>query len=151
MPLIDILMADESDAPAIGNSTYRLETFPGIAAKHVDQVKLAKLALILDGLVPNTPALLEVIRTFTMLHESSDDGPWVYMIPDQLVAKLAGLDAERRTEVAKAWASNGDFIGAGWEGTAVKEFVDAISGLASGRKGSGVVVPGGIDSRPLFQ
>jgi hypothetical protein len=131
MPLIDILMADESDAPAIGNSIYPLETFPGIAAKQVDQVKLAELALILDGLVPNTPAVVEMVETFTMLHESSDEGPWVYMIPDQLVAELAGLDAERRTEVAKAWASKGDFKGAGWEGTAAKEFVDAISGLAS--------------------
>jgi hypothetical protein len=130
MPLIDILMADESDAPAIGNSISPLETFPGIAAKQVDQVKLAKLSLILDGLVPDTPAVIDLVKTFTMLHESSDEGPWVYMIPDRLVAKLAGLDAERRTEVAKAWASKADFMGAGWEGTAVKEFVDELSGLA---------------------
>lgn len=55
-----------------------------------------------------------------MLHEDSDDGPWVYVIPDQLVDKLAGLDAERRTEVANAWASEQEFRRDGWEGTTVK-------------------------------
>jgi len=131
MPLIDIVMAEENDASAIGSSTSPLETFPGIAAKHIDQVKLARLALILNGQVLNTPAVLDVVRTFTMLHEASDDGPWVYGIPDQLVAKLAGLDAERRTEVAKAWASEHEFKRDGWEGITVKQFVDALSGLAS--------------------
>jgi hypothetical protein len=131
MPLIDIVMADESDAAAIGSSNSPLETFPGIAAKHIDQVKLAKLSLILNGQVLNTPAVLEVVRTFTMLHEDSDDGPWVYVIPDQLVAKLAGLDAEGRTEVAKAWASEDEFRRDGWEAITVKQFLDALSGLAS--------------------
>ena len=73
MPLIDIVMADENDAPAIGSSISPLETFPGIAAKHIDQVKLAKLAVILNGHVLNTQAVLEMVRTFTMLHDDAHD------------------------------------------------------------------------------
>jgi hypothetical protein len=131
MPLIDILIADESDAATIASSHAPLESFPGIPAKDIDHAKLAKLALILNGLAITTPAVRETVRSFRQLHESSEDGPWVYKVPDELAGKLAGLSSERRAEVTQAWAREEEFARDAWDGTQVAEFVDSISDLAT--------------------
>jgi hypothetical protein len=130
MPLFDLVVADETEADAVGSAHAPTKIFPGIAAKDIDHVKLAKLALILDGVPLDTPAVIDVVRSFAPLHESSEDGPWVHRVPDRLVAALVSLDERRRGDVARAWAGVEEFERDGWDGAAVAFFLDSLCGLA---------------------
>ncbi len=130
MPLIDLVVADETEAEAVGGADAPTRTFPGIEAKDIDPVKLAKLALILDGVPLSTPAVLSAVKSFELLHERSDDGPWVHRVPDRVVAALGSLDEGRRAAVAGTWAGVEEFGRDGWDKPAVSRFLDSLCGLA---------------------
>ena len=140
MPLTDFVVADERDAEAVCSADARTSIFPGIPAKDIDHVKLAKLALILDGAPLDTPAVIDVVKSFALLHETSEDGPWIYRVPDRLVAVLGSLDESRRGAVAKAWARIEEFGLDGWDGAAAACFLDSLCGLAEEARARGKVL-----------
>ena len=39
-----------------------------------------------------------------MVRELSEDGPWIFQLPDELIELLALLDANRTQRIAAAWA-----------------------------------------------
>jgi hypothetical protein len=130
MPLIELLIANDTEAKAVGSTNAPSRTFFGIEAKHIDPIKLAKLALILNGVPLDTTTVSSVVKSFAMLHEASDDGPWVCRVPDSLVADLASLSKERRTGIGTTWAGIREFELDGWEKTDVARFLDSLCELA---------------------
>ncbi len=136
MPLIDLVVADESEAQGVGAAGAPIKTFLGIEAKDIGPVKLAKLALILDGVPLDTPTVINAVQSFALLHESSEDGPWVLRVPNRLVAALGSLDVASRVAVAGAWASVEEFARDGWDTSAVSHFLDSLCGLAEETQGA---------------
>jgi hypothetical protein len=130
MPLIDIVVADDIEAEAVGQAVAPASTYFGIEVRHVDQVKLSKLSLILDGVPVATPAVVDVVRSFTLLHEGSEDGPWVYRFPDRLFTALATLAGSSRVPVSAAWAGIEEFKQDRWDEPTVSRFLDSLCGLA---------------------
>jgi hypothetical protein len=70
------------------------------------------------------------VRKFDFLYENSDDGPWVYRVPEELVKLLATLDDTRQVNVAKSWAATDEFLLDRWPSSAVAEFLAEICDLA---------------------
>jgi hypothetical protein len=124
--LTDLVVADESEAPAVGGSSVPWHTWLGIDAKGIDHVKLAKLMSILLGL----PYQNSFAAEFAQLHEQSEDGPWVFKVPTRLVAALATLDEHRVTQVAIEWSKIQEFALDRWPTSAVDEVLKRISSLA---------------------
>jgi hypothetical protein len=125
--LTDIVIANESEAKAIATSSVPSREWPGIDAKGIDQVKLGTLWALLTG---QDFKVESVVNEFVTLHEVSEDGPWVFRVPPQIVKLLADLDDERANTTALAWAATDEFVLAQWEGGAVRSILDELRSLA---------------------
>ena len=128
--LTELVVADESEAPAVGGSSVPSHTWPGIDAKGIDQVKLAKLMSILLS----QPYQNSFVAEFTQLHEQSEDGPWVFKLPPRLVTALAALDEHWLMQVAMEWSQIQEFMLDRWPASAVDEVLKGVSHLRHSRR-----------------
>jgi hypothetical protein len=103
--LTDWVIANKSEAEAVGKSIVPIKKWPGIDAKGIDQVKLATLWGILSG----APYQESWIEEMLPVYSASDEGPWVSVIPQGLVDGLASLEKQRFAEVARDWAQTEEF------------------------------------------
>src|SRR6266566_5252179 len=92
--LSDIVIADKSEAEAIGASKNPSAEWEGAAWKTIDPVKLGTLWSILRGEPLDLDGVMAKVREIQLLHEASDDGPWVYHLPAPLRDALADLSGE---------------------------------------------------------
>jgi hypothetical protein len=65
-----------------------------------------------------------------LVAEKSQDGPWVLLIPEELVVQLVGLQGGRPQEVAARWAATEEFQLSRWPEPMVRETLDQIIQLA---------------------
>ena len=110
-----LLPADPVPAGLGWGCPIKLE--PGMEAERVDLTglgceheELAALWCLLSGR-PYQPAMLDDI--FPLVSENTEWGPWLYLLPDGLVAALAELPADRVRPVAEGWARSGEPPAAG--------------------------------------
>jgi hypothetical protein len=122
--LTDIIIADETEAESIGKANVPCESWSGMDAKGIDQIKLGMLLSI----VSHQPYITDLINEFTLLHEESDDGPWIYIIPQRLVSALAVLNDETLEQVAKEWSEIEEFNR--WKKNDVAVILNEICALA---------------------
>jgi hypothetical protein len=130
MPLTDLLIANDSEAPLIGDSEFPLDQFSGIAAKGIDSVNLTKLFHIAKRIDPTDESFIDFVKQFEYLYERTEDGPWVIKAPQQLVSLLASLEDAEKSRVALAWASTQEFKADGWSADVVGEFFLELCALA---------------------
>ena len=129
--LIDLIAAHPTEAEAIVK-TVGLETaWQILPAKGIDQVKLSSLALLLDGKALGTTAVVEYGRSFRLLANGGDMGPWVVSVPTDLVNGMAGLQDERISEVAQAWTSTPELKLDRWSAAKGSEFLDELKRFAT--------------------
>jgi hypothetical protein len=122
----EIVMADDADAEAVAEDAAPSRRWPGLDAGGLDQVKLAILWAILSG-GELRDALVEA---FTPLAEVSADGPWVFRVPSDLVAALAGLEAGRAGTVAAAWSGAEELQLEDRDPDDVRRLLDGLRGVA---------------------
>lgn len=125
--LTDFVVADASDAQRLGEHR---ESFNGIPAKGIDQVRMGTLYAILTG-TEYDPSFLVSDESFA--YSASDDGPWVQAIPADMVKRLAEMSSEARQEVGDAWFQTEEFDPkfSRWRREHVSEFLERIQQLAS--------------------
>jgi hypothetical protein len=87
--LSDLVVAPAGDAERIGRSQIPSKEFGGIDIKGIDSVKFGTLHSILTG-----RSFEELLPEYEPVVTVSDDGPWVFQIPSDLVTRLAGLAGE---------------------------------------------------------
>src|SRR5262245_42105299 len=104
--LSDIVIADKSEAKAVGASRNPTAQWEGAAWKTIDPVKLGKLWSILKSEPLELERVMAKVRQIQLLHEASDDGPWVYLLPDQLRDALADL-SNYETDVMQELQAHG--------------------------------------------
>src|SRR5580658_1743086 len=99
--LSDIIIADRSDAAAINAANgAHLKHWPCLGSKGIDTLKLGTLSQILNDRPVDD---VNAVATFMMdgvLDQRSDEGPWVYLVPQQLHSALSSLGEGTRESVA---------------------------------------------------
>jgi hypothetical protein len=107
--LTDFFLADEAEAAASvaeGPSGH----LPTVETNGVDPIKLATLHGILTGRDYSLDAAFDqLLAEVQEVTAEGDEGPWVYVVPDGLVAALRSASAERVAEVAVEWAETDEW------------------------------------------
>jgi hypothetical protein len=133
MPLTDIVVAKSGEAGLVAESTIPYQTWPGMDAKGIEHIKLGQLLSILAG----EPYQNCVIGEFTLLHEASDDGPWVYRIPDRLIDHLIQIDPSGLDQLAYEWSQIEAFALDAWQPDMVASVLIGLHSLAREARGTG--------------
>ena len=81
----------------------------------------------------NGQPIEELSKLYDPISES-DEGPWVFRIPHELVTRLAALSEGERRKLARRWSKGQEFVLEGWDKTDVARALELICGQA--RKGS---------------
>lgn len=123
--LTDLVIANEDDAMQIANSQHPLGEFTGIDMKGVDSVKLTMLHSILSG-----QSWKDLLSQYDPVAEASEDGPWVFLLPTELVHSLAGLDEPGIMNIADQWAKTEEFRLDNWSLEDVTAALRDIANLA---------------------
>lgn len=125
--LTDFIVADASDAQKLGDQR---ETFVGLEAKGIDQVRMGTLYALLTN--------SEYDRSFLVSEESfiytaSDDGPWVQAIPDDMVQRLAKMSPSERQRIGDDWYKTEEFNPkySRWTREDVSWFLNEVQQMAS--------------------
>jgi len=129
--LTDLIAASPTEAEAIVKAAGLEEGWPILPAKSVDQIKLSSLALLLDGMALSTTAVVEYSRSFRLLADGGDMGPWVVSVPTNLVGGLAGLQDERINEIAQSWTSTAELKRDRWSVAKASEFLNELKRFAT--------------------
>src|SRR5262245_30588389 len=102
--LTDFVVAVESDAVAVAGAVPSARTWPRFTGKDMDEVKLGRLWGVVRRGSDERP-----LRPFRLLHAVSDDGPWVFSVPQALVERVGALDDAGLERAAGAWAACEEF------------------------------------------
>lgn len=123
--LTDLLIADEDDATQIANSQYPLGEFTGIDLKGIDSVKLTMLHSILSGV-----SWEDLQSQYIPIAEGSDDGPWVFLLPKDLIDNLTKLDQSGVIQIGSQWGKTEEFQLDKWKQEDVITILQKIVQLA---------------------
>jgi hypothetical protein len=123
----DFIVADASDAQKLGDQR---ETFDGLGAKGIDQVRMGTLYALLTNTEYN-PAFLVTDESFA--YTASDDGPWVQPIPDDMVRLLAKMSPPEQQRIGDEWFKTEEFDPkySRWTRADVSWFLNEVQQLAS--------------------
>src|SRR5262245_50308281 len=72
----------------------------------MDQIKMGTLNAILTGMEYD-PGFMTTEESF--LHSVSDDGPWVQLVPEDMVERLAKLTDVEIPGLARQWGETEEF------------------------------------------
>jgi hypothetical protein len=123
--LSDLVVARADEAERVSEAVAPSQTFEGIDIKGVDSVKFSRLHSILVG-----RSVRELMPLYQPVVIVSEEGPWVFQIPQDLVARLAALDDVSRTDVSRRWALAEEFVLDRWGEDDVASALSSISSLA---------------------
>jgi hypothetical protein len=126
--LSDLVAAPATDADRIANSVNPAAEFGGIDIKGIDSVKFGTLHAILTG-----RSFEDLLPEYDPVVTVSDDGPWLFRLPTELVVRLASLAGGDERAVVSRWAATEEFALDGWSASDVARALDEIVALA--RKG----------------
>ena len=129
--LTDLIAAKSEDASAVLDTLGYASVWSTLQAKSVDSVKLASLAFILKGLPPDDELVIEYMKSFRSLASAGEEGPWVELVPDDLVELLSRLSESQLGPVARAWAATEEAKLDRWVEADVKELLGHLSALAA--------------------
>lgn len=122
----ELLSTSRSDALAYAcqsdtSSVSKLE------ANSVDTIKLASLALILDGKELRDDDVIAFASRFEDVANQGDDGPWLYVYPREALLDLAEMSPGRVPEIAEAWAATEEAQLDQWTVAGTTAFLKALS------------------------
>jgi hypothetical protein len=123
--LVNIVIADEDDFEAIGESQHPVEEWSGIQARDIDTTKIATLHCLLTG-----DSFEEALSRYEPVYVSAEEGAIVIRIPDELVEKLAYLDEDALDSVGEELAATEEFELTGWPTQEVMTLVEELAALA---------------------
>jgi hypothetical protein len=135
--LSELLSASRPDALAYACQPVK-NSFPKLEANTVDTIKLASLALILDGKELRDDDVIAFANRFEDIANQEENAPWLYVCPREFWLDLATLGQERVPEVAEAWVATEEAQLDQWTVADTTEFLKALCKFCAG-----TVVEGG--------
>jgi hypothetical protein len=129
--LSDIIVADRAQAPAINAARGRhLQQWAGADLKGLDTIKLGSLWQILSGVTVDHTIMADA------LDQASSDGPWVFLVPPELVTKMAALDEESIEPVAEQWAATEECALDRWKSVDAEDYLNTLAEVSRKAKGA---------------
>jgi hypothetical protein len=125
--LSDVILATDADLETIAADEYPLARFPGADIKGIYTTKLAVLHALLTDTAPETLYALYD----DPIHVGSDDGPFIYRLPDALVAALRALSTDAQPDMAARWFADDTFRRGDWSVALVAEALAQLCALAA--------------------
>jgi len=115
--LTDLILATEEELAGLDPDDLPIEVLPGLDIKGTGLVELATLHAIIIGtdFDPGLEAFPPVSD------EDSEDGPWIFRCPPELIAGLAAAGADKLVRVAAEWARTEEIQEAQWEADQVHQ------------------------------
>jgi hypothetical protein len=129
--LTDLIAANPEDADAILGTQGHATVWPTIEAKSVDHVKLASLAFILRGLPPDDAPVIEYMKQFKEIGNSSEDGPLLSQLPRDLLDQLATITSSHFDALGSAWANTEEAQRDGWSASEATALLQELSAFAA--------------------
>ena len=105
--LTEIYIADVADAPALRDHLRRDDRWTGIDVKGQSEITLSELWHVLN---PSVSAS-EVEGEFKLLTDDDAEGPWVYLIPEELAKTIGETKDEELPRIHKAWLDQEEMSG----------------------------------------
>ena len=130
--LSDLVVAPPGDAERIGRARAPAAEFGGLDIKGIDSVKVGMLHSILTG-----RPFKQLLPEYNPVFAGSDEGPWVFRLPADLVTRLASLAGEDKQLVVRQWAATREFALDRWPAGAVARAFDGIAALAQQAEDAG--------------
>lgn len=123
--LTDLIIADPSEAEVVATTPYPLGRWPGLDAKGLTLITLESLFDILAYQESQSSA-----SEFALLHQASEEGPWVCHAPDQFVLALAALHDKDVPRVAHVWIETEEMQLDASDASDVEQLLQAMRDLA---------------------
>jgi len=123
--LSDLVVAPAGDAERVAQAENPSRAFGGIDIKGIDSVKFGSLHSIITG-----QTFEELLPAYGPVVSASDEGPWVFRIPAELVSRIAELGYDQRHEIATQWAGTEAFALDRWTEEDVALTLGSIAVLA---------------------
>ena len=123
-----LVIANPADASQVGESQNPNLEFEGLDAKGIEQVKLGTLYATLAE-EPYNPDFMTDDEAY--LYAASDEGPYVQLVPDDLVHRVAKLTDEQIKVTAVEWSKTEEFDPqySNWTTGQVEEFLGQFVSL----------------------
>ncbi|HEY8748289.1 MAG TPA: hypothetical protein VIM11_09965 [Tepidisphaeraceae bacterium] len=136
--LSDIIIADRNEASTINAAAgSHVKCWPCLESKGIDTIKLGTLSQILNNRSVDDVNTVATFMTDAILDTKSDEGPWVYLVPEQLQKALASLDGEAQESVAEKWAVTEEFTLDRWPPSDVEEYLQDLVAHARNARQAG--------------
>jgi len=124
-----LLVADVSEAHAVAATDEPLQTWAGFFCRGLDRIKLATLWALVEGGSPDDrlEQRLDAIRTIP----EGDRGPWVDILPPEMLASLASMaamDEDEQESLAGCWGQTEELDG--WDASELFDLVRSIGDTA---------------------
>lgn len=123
--LSELVVAPVGDVERVAHAEVPSRVFDGIDINGIDTVRFGTLHSLLTG-----QAFEDLLPLYDPVVSVSDEGPWVFQIPQDLVALVAGLEDTRKSEAARQWAETEEFALDGWTEHEVASALDSIATFA---------------------
>ena len=119
--LSDLIIADSADAMEINRAGgAHSSRWPVLESKGIDTIKLGTLATILLGAADDGSYMGD---TSSLLDQLSDEGPWVFLVPRELVTAIAKLSPSQNDAIARRWGETEEFQLEGWPIDEIQEYL----------------------------
>ena len=122
--LSDIIIANADEAEAINAAVgAHGKQWDSLPSTGIDAIKLWNLKQILAGQSLDDVQAAASYMTKDVLAQQSEDGPWIFKIPDELKAAVAALQPDAEKKVAAAWAITEEFVLDRWKPAVVEQYL----------------------------
>ena len=102
--LTDIFIAGAAEATHLEAPRSPLSKYVGADIKSIGLVEMACLQCIFNGENPNdADHVTSLIESFTLVQEVSEEGPWIYQVPDTLTEALAKANVIELDQIRTQW------------------------------------------------
>ncbi len=119
--LTDLLVASPIDANDIFSRYPQSKEWPALELKGMDNIKLAALLRALDE---DQDAL--ALEGEECIAASASGGPWVFVLPDTFVVRLATHRSDETNSIASSWAEDEELAFDGWTAEDVAPAVNLL-------------------------
>jgi hypothetical protein len=130
--LCDLVVATDDDVRAILSAPVPSQVFDGIDIKGIGPVKLVMLHTMLSG-----RTFEKLLSEYDPVAQTSEEGPWVLRLPNDLVQPLAQMSKEDRVLTDSHWAETEEFVLDSWDPAEVQRTLSAIYETEGLAKSSG--------------
>jgi hypothetical protein len=131
--LSDIIIADRNEAAAINAADgAHLKRWACLQSKGIDTIKLGTLYQIVHDRSLDDMGFFAKFMQDAVLDQRSDEGPWVFLIPEELTSAVAALDEAKAEAVTEKWAATEEFVLDRWQSADVEEYLQDL--VAHARK-----------------